>query len=76
MAIRHPPREHGPPHVHVFSGEGECEFWISSEEVGVKAIYDMRASDVRDALAIVADNVHFLLAEWRRLHGPKGSKRK
>ncbi|MEX2154227.1 MAG: DUF4160 domain-containing protein [Gemmatimonadaceae bacterium] len=76
VTIRHPPREHGPPHVHVFSGDAECELWIGSEEIGVKAIHGMRASDGRDALQIVADNVDLLLGEWRRLHGPKGSKGK
>lgn len=44
--------------------------------VTVKAIHAMRVTAVRDALQIVADNLDFLLAEWTRLHGPKGSKGK
>lgn len=69
VLIRLPPREHGPPHVHVVRGDCECEFWIDPAAVRVKAVHRMRYTEVAQAFRLVADELDFLLAEWRRFHG-------
>ena len=68
VIIRFGPREHGPPHVHVYSGDGECELRIEHESVQVKAVHNMADRDVRSAHRLVEENLKFLLREWRRLH--------
>lgn len=75
VLVRLPPREHGPPHVHVQAGGAECEFWIGRSAVRVKAIHSMTDRDVRAALAIVAAHARFLLSEWTRLHGDEDPQR-
>ena len=54
--------------------DGEPRFTDPPPIRRLKAVYGIRDSDVRVALGIVAANVEFLFAEWRRLHGGKGPR--
>ena len=58
--------DHLPQHVHLFKAEGEVI--INLLDVSVRAIYDMKAANVRRALEVVAEHREFLLAEWERIH--------
>lgn len=68
-----PPREHVPPHVHVFVDGDEVEIGLGDED---RAPYVRRIRgkvldrEVREALRIVMDNQERFLEEWRKLHGP------
>lgn len=62
-----PPREHGPPHVHVIRAEGEV--LIDLDPVGVRQVYAMPLRNIVRAVRIVEDNRDKLLAAWRTIHG-------
>ena len=58
--------DHPPPHVHVKMSDGRD----STVDIGtllMKGVIQER--EIRDALAWIAANTEFLLAEWRRYHG-------
>ena len=57
--------DHEPEHVHVFKGGDEVI--ISLADLSVRAVYDMKARDVRAAQQIVGENLEFLRAEWKRI---------
>lgn len=70
VVIYAPPREHPPPHVHVFGDGGEVEVGIpvAGGDPPVR-----RAVGVRDAVAwkacrLVAQHSEFLFSMWRQLH--------
>ena len=67
IVILLPPREHGPPHVHVRSPGGEVV--IQLEPVHVRTVHRMRSVDVLNAVRLVESHLPHLLAEWRRYHG-------
>ena len=64
-------REHMPPHVHVFNGEGEVKIAIGDGETApsVMLVLGMRKPDVRGALRAVEEHQEACLREWRRYHG-------
>jgi hypothetical protein len=62
-----PPREHGPPHVHVIRAGGEL--LVDLDPVGVRRVYEMPARNIVRAVRIVEDNRDMLLAAWRSIHG-------
>ena len=62
-----PPREHGPPHVHVRRAGGEATIGLSP--VAVREVVGMRATDVVRAVGIVEDNLAQLRQAWRKYHG-------
>lgn len=66
-----PPREHGPPHVHVRTADGEVIMELAT--VGrnqiIRSVAGMRTADVTAAFWLVEDHSSFLLAQWRSLHG-------
>lgn len=67
-----PPREHGPPHVHVeCTRGGELVVFLGTDEEGPSLWqnHHMSALDARQALRIVEQHQSRLLGEWRRLHG-------
>ena len=68
MTIYLPPREHGPPHVHVRRAGAEVVIGLGAELTVIRNA-GLRAQDIRRALAIVADNADLLTAEWRKYHG-------
>jgi hypothetical protein len=65
--VLHPPREHGPPHVHVIRAEGEVV--IDLNPVGVREVYEMPLRNIVRAVGIVEDNLEKLIAAWRSIHG-------
>lgn len=64
-------REHGPPHVHVFSATGEVVVLLGDDAVGpsFREVRGMREPDARRALRLVEANQQEFLREWRRYHG-------
>ena len=66
-----PPREHGPPHVHVRNARGKVVIELPSpgQRASVRRIINMRTSDVGGALRIVEESADELLMRWRELHG-------
>lgn len=66
-----PPREHGPPHVHVWRGGARMVLMLPDQglPVRVRSVAGMKDPDVMAAFRLVEAHADFLLAEWRRLHG-------
>jgi hypothetical protein len=63
-----PPREHGPPHVHVVRHRGEV--LIELDPLSIKEVRGrIKDADIVKAFRIVEAHVDVLLAEWRRIHG-------
>jgi hypothetical protein len=71
VVIYLPPREHEPPHVHVWKGEAEVviELATADRPQAIRSHARMRAADVARAYWLVEDNTDHLLACWRRYHG-------
>lgn len=65
-----PPREHGPPHVHVRRDSGRVIIQLASEtaEQCILRIERMRDVDVLTAFLLVDEHTEFLLECWRRYH--------
>ena len=70
--VRNPPREHGPPHVHVTKAGAEVVINLNSDAGDdlVREVYKMRDADVVKAVRLVEANIDFLLNVWRQIHGP------
>ena len=66
-----PPREHGPPHVHVRNAAGEVviELATGGRQQTLRQIAGMRSADVAKAFWLVEENTDFLLDCWRTYHG-------
>ena len=62
-----PPREHGPPHVHVAKADGEV--LINLSPIGVREVLGMRPADVVRAVRVVDEHHGECLMAWRRYHG-------
>lgn len=71
ISIRLPPREHGPPHVHVWKGGQHVVISLGDAHVGpaLRDVPGMNKLDVARALRIVESHQEFLVLTWRRLHG-------
>lgn len=69
--IRNPPREHGPPHVHVKKADAEVAINLSPGEGDdlLREVYRMRDADVVKAVRLVETNIDLLLNVWRQIHG-------
>ena len=59
-----PPREHGPPHVHVV-----IDLPDKDQSLGIRRIRQMRDVAVVAAFRLVEANVEMLLEQWRKYHG-------
>ena len=68
-----PPREHGPPHVHVVKNDGVAVVRLEDASKGIShkvvRVERMRLADLRAAERIVAAHTVELLGRWRELHG-------
>lgn len=66
-----PPREHGPPHVHVRSASGEVVIDLATggRRQSIRYVAGMRPADITRAFWLVEDNTDYLLAGWREYHG-------
>lgn len=66
-----PPREHGPPHVHVSRAGAEVVILLPGEgqALEIKTVYRMRAADVIAAVRLIEANLPLLTQAWRTYHG-------
>jgi hypothetical protein len=66
-----PPREHEPPHVHVWKDGGEVviELARAGRPQVIRGISGMRINDVTKAFWIVEEHTAHLLTCWRKYHG-------
>lgn len=71
VAIFLPPREHAPPHVHVWNAAGEAVIELASPRRPqvLRSVAGMRTPDVVRAFRIVEDHTELLLVKWREYHG-------
>jgi Domain of unknown function (DUF4160) len=71
IVIYLPPREHEPPHVHVWKAEAEVVIELATPEANqtIREVAGMRAADVTQAFWIVEEHAELLLEHWRRYHG-------
>ena len=67
-----PPREHPPPHVHVYKG-GEglviIRLGIRGGPPRVWSVYDLDGSDVLRAFRLVEAHASVLQIAWEKIHG-------
>lgn len=65
-----PPREHGPPHVHVFKGGTEVVIEIGErgELCRLREVHGMPNADVIRAFRLVEAHADALLEKWRGFH--------
>lgn len=66
-----PPREHGPPHVHVRNAGGEVVIDLAAlgRPQTIREVGGMRTNDVVAAFRIVEEQTEYLLRRWREYHG-------
>ena len=66
-----PPREHGPPHVHVSKAGAVVVIDLpdGDQPLGIRKLRGMRAVDVVTAFRLVEANVEMLLEQWSKYHG-------
>ena len=66
-----PPREHGPPHVHVWKAGAVVVIDLpdGDQPLGIRKLHGMRTVDVVTAFRLVEANVAMLLEQWRKYHG-------
>jgi hypothetical protein len=58
--------DHGPPHVHIWTPEGEMQIsLINLEPLRGK----LRRQDYEVAMSWIRSNIDFLRLEWERLNG-------
>jgi hypothetical protein len=67
FVIYHPPREHGPAHVHVFKAGGQAVIRLSP--IAVTRVYRMRDAGVIAAVRLAQAHRSMLLDAWREVHG-------
>lgn len=67
-----PPREHGPPHVHVHKSGTHVVLELGNASTPVRPwrISGMSVRDVVKAVRIAQANKERLLREWEKRHGP------
>lgn len=70
VVIYLPPREHEPPHVHVWKGNGEVVIELATEDRAqtIRSVSRMRSADIAKAFWIVEDHAEYLADCWRRYH--------
>ena len=65
-----PPREHGPPHVHVLNAGGEVivELGLRGNGCLLKEAYGMNSRDIVRAFRIVEEYSDALFERWNKYH--------
>ncbi len=65
------PNDHSPPHVHVFSGDGESKIAIGEPGAYPRLIDNrrMRRADLAKALEAVFEHQSALTRKWEEIHG-------
>jgi hypothetical protein len=71
VRILFPPREHGPPHVHVVKGGGEVVIRLAEigGHVEIVQVTGMRTADTVKAISLIERWNDELLAMWKAIHG-------
>jgi hypothetical protein len=71
IVIYLPPREHGPPHVHVDADDGEIvvELARGVEPARIRRVRGLSTSDAMAGFRVVESNLEFLRTCWRKYHG-------
>jgi hypothetical protein len=71
VVIYLPPREHEPPHVHVWKGAAEVVIDLATPQrrQTIRRVSRMRTSDVVKAFWIVEAHTDYLMKCWRKYHG-------
>ena len=66
-----PPREHGPPHVHVLKAGASVVITLpdGTKPLSIRTVSRMKNADVVAAFRLVEAHTEALLAAWRRYHG-------
>lgn len=63
--------DHLPIHVHIFKGDGELVVVLGNNEadISIRNNYNMRGTDLRQALRLVNRNHRLLPEKWREIYG-------
>ena len=74
VIIRLPPREHEPPHVHVYKDGAQVVFLLpdgreAHPQVREQRNEGMSLATARAARRIVEEHAAYLLTKWREYHG-------
>lgn len=72
LKVYGPPREHGPPHVHVEHGRSGVvviRLAIGSSPARVWKVYGLTSRDVVRAYRLVERHETEIRAMWRQIHG-------
>ena len=72
LKVLGPPREHPPPHVHVYKGHESVvviRLGIAGGPPRVWTVHGMRNADVIRAYRLVEEHEDVLRAAWERIHG-------
>ena len=72
VSVLLPPREHGPPHVHVSKAGtvAVIELPTGDQPIRIRSVDRMTQADVVSAYRLVQASAELLLASWRRYHDP------
>ena len=63
--------DHLPRHVHLFKGDGTCVINLKGKNglPELREFYNMKRSEVSQALKIVCEYQHELIEAWNKIHG-------
>lgn len=67
-----PPREHGPPHVHVYKGSEAVvviRLGLPGQGIAIREIHKMKRADVVKAYRLVEAHAYTLRKAWEHIHG-------
>ena len=69
VVVNPPPREHGPPHVHVHCADGQIIIDIASDSPFIiRADRGIGPVDASRALELVEAHIGYLMFSWRDVH--------
>lgn len=65
-----PPREHEPPHVHVWCVGGEViiDLAVGAKSQTIRSVAGMRTADIAAAFRLVERHAAHLMQCWRKYH--------
>lgn len=60
-----------PPHIHAQKGDTDCKFWLKTDVYDIEEAYayNLSPSSRRQIRKIIFENLDYLVAEYRRVHG-------
>lgn len=81
VRIHGPPREHGPPHVHVHVHRGREGFVVVGLRLGaqrgrvwLREDFGLSRRDILAAVRLVEQHAEQLLSHWERMHGSSSNE--